>query len=48
MKTEYDKFFNQVGITNENDKMMVLNFITALFDITLEIRNKKNEIDNNA
>ena len=41
MKTEYDNFFNQVGITNETDKMIVMNFVETLLNTTLEIINKE-------
>lgn len=41
MTTEYDNFFNQVGITNETDKMIVMNFMETLLNTTLEIINKE-------
>ena len=41
MRKDYDEFYNTVGITDEEDKKVVFDFMDTLFDITLNIINNK-------
>lgn len=41
MNTDYDDFFKSVGITDDNDKKVVLDFVETLFNITIETINNE-------
>lgn len=41
MQTDYDDYFERVGITDENDKKVALDFVEALFNITIETINNQ-------
>lgn len=41
MQTDYDDFFKRVGITDDDDKNIVLDFVETLFNITIEIINNQ-------
>lgn len=38
---EYEGFFKNVGITDDEDKKVVLDFMDTLFNITIEIINNE-------
>lgn len=39
MCKDYDDFYNSVGITDDEDKKVVFDFMDTLFNITLNIIN---------
>lgn len=41
MQTDYDDFFKRVGITDDSDKKIVLEFVETLFNITIDTLNNK-------
>lgn len=41
MNTDYDDYFKSVGITDDNDKKVVLDFVETLFNITIETINNE-------
>lgn len=41
MKTDYDDFFKRVGITDDDEKKIVLDFVETLFNITIETINNE-------
>ncbi len=41
MKQDYDEFYNSVGITDDEDKRTVFNFMDTLFEITIQILNNE-------
>lgn len=46
MRKDYDEFYNNIGITDDEDKKVVFDFMDTLFDITLNIinNNKINDL----
>lgn len=40
---EYEAFFKSIGITDDEDKKAVFDFMDTLFDITIKIMNNKTE-----
>jgi hypothetical protein len=39
MRKDYDEFYNSIGLTDDEDKRIVFDFMDTLFDITLNIMN---------
>lgn len=41
MSKDYEQYLKHIGITDEYDKMIVLNFMNTLFNTAIEIMNKE-------
>ena len=43
MRKDYDEFYNSIGITDDEDKRIVFDFMDTLLEITINIMNNNNE-----
>ena len=41
MNKDYEQYLKHIGITNEEDKMIVLDYIIALFNTAITIMNNE-------
>lgn len=43
MRKDYDEFYKSIGITDDEDKRIVFDFMDTLFEITINIMNNNTE-----